>query len=114
VVFQLPTDCIRVLRMEYDYQFAIYGKQLYTNESSANIEYIRQVTDPQEFSSGFISAFAARLASLLSYGITQSSTVAQLMDGKAKEILQNAKWSDAQEGIGIQAQYGSLVNSRGV
>lgn len=111
-VYQLPSDCIRVIRMEVDSNFSIYGNTIYTNESSCKIEYVKKVTDEGLFSSGFVRAFAARLAMDLAYGITQSSTVAQLAAKNYQDAINQAKWSDAQEGVGVPLQKGSFINSR--
>lgn len=111
-VYQLPSDVIRVIRMELDYPFAIYSRKLYTNSDSAKIEYVSKITDEQIFSSGFIKAFACRLAMEVAYGITQSATVVKLMADRYSAALSEAKWADAQEGIGINPQAGSFLDSR--
>lgn len=112
-IYQLPSDCLRVLRMESDERFSIKGKKLYTNSSSAKIEYIYKVEDEGQFTSAFVWAFATRLARDLSYGVTESTTVVQQMAALHEQALKEAKWSDAQEGISTDGIYGSLTDSRG-
>lgn len=111
--FQLPTDCIRVMRMQNDADFQVYGDKLYTNEPEANIEYFAKITNPAEFSEGFVSALAARIARDLAYGITQSSTVQQTMAANYKEALANAKASDAQAGTPQEPRRSRLKDARG-
>lgn len=113
LVFQVPTDVIRIIRIDCDEKFAIYGSKLYTNSSSVKIDYIKRIESESMFSSAFVIAFASRLAMVLSYGITQSSTQTQLMADYYKNALQEAKWADAQEGVGTLPLSGSFIQSRG-
>ena len=110
--FQLPSDCIRVIRMQQDIAFAIYSDRLYTNSDTASIEYIIRVTDPTKFSSGFVKALASKIASDLSFGITQNATLAANMYKIAERDLSEAKWSDAQAGLGIQQTAGTFITAR--
>jgi hypothetical protein len=109
-VYQLPSDCLRVLNIEGDYQFAIYSNKLYTNTDDVRILYVSRETDPNRFSAGFIKALAARLAADLAFGITQNATIATNMDAVAIRDLKEAKWSDSQEGKGIKVIRGSMVD----
>lgn len=109
-VYQLPADCIRVIRLEGEIAFDIYGNKLYTNSDDPRIEYIAKETDPTKFSAGFVRAFSSRLAAELAFGITQSATMAQQMDAVAVRDLKEAKWSDGQEGLGIKIIRGSMVD----
>jgi hypothetical protein len=109
LVYQLPSDCIRVIRLEGDYAYAIYGRKLYTNSDDPRIEYLSKETDPTKFSKGFVKALASRLAADLAFGMTQNATMAQQMDAVAVRDLKEAKWSDSQEGQGITIIRGSMV-----
>ena len=108
--YQLPSDCLRVVNIEGDYEFAIYSNKLYTNTDDARITYVSRETDPNRFSAGFAKALASRLAADLAFGITQNATMAQNMDAVAVRVLKEAKWSDAQEGKGIKVIRGSIVD----
>lgn len=110
--FQLPVDCLRVVRTEYDYKYAVYGRLLYCNASSIKIEYIKQVTDPTVFSKYFIKALASRIASILAYGITQNATLADSAERRMEKAVKDAKANDAQEGVGGYLQSGSLLDER--
>lgn len=111
-IYQLPTDCIRVIRMVYDNEFAIFDKKLHSNSDLAKIEYIYRVVDEEKFSAGFVKAFASRLAMELSYGITNSATVANMMKERYVVALNEAKWSDSQEGSGTRVITGSFIENR--
>jgi len=108
--YQLPTDCLRVVSLEGDYEFAIYSNKLYTNTDDARILYVSRETDPNKFSAGFVKALASRLAADLAFGITQNATMATNMDAMAVRDLKEAKWSDGQEGKGMKVVRGSMVD----
>jgi hypothetical protein len=107
--YQLPSDCIRVIRMNNEELFAVYGKAIYTNSNDPRVEYISLVSDPTKFSKGFIKALASRLAADLAFGFTQNATLATNMDAVAQRDLREAKWSDAQEGQSINIIRGSMI-----
>lgn len=109
-IYQLPSDCLRVVNIEGDYEFAVYSNKLYTNTDDARITYVSRETDPNKFSSGFVKALASRLAADLAFGITQNATMASNMDAIAVRDLKEAKWSDGQEGKGIKVVRGSMVD----
>lgn len=109
LIYQLPSDCIRVLELEGDYPFAIYGNKLYTNSDDARIKYVSRETDPSKFSKGFVKALASKLAAELSFGFTENATLATNLDAVASRDLKEAKWSDSQEGQGVKIIRGSMV-----
>lgn len=100
-VFQLPPDYLRVIKTDQatDVDYKIEGKKLYTDVSSIKIQYIYQVTDPIEFSQGFIDAFADELAARLAYPITGNRALAADLQQLALANLKVAKFQDAQEGF---------------
>jgi hypothetical protein len=112
-VFQLPSDCLRVLSTENDEPFEIFtGKKLYCNASAISITYIARITDPVQFSPGFVNAFSMRLGADLAFSITQNATLASGAEKKAEMALKEAKWSDAQEGQGISTVSGTFIQAR--
>ena len=110
--YQIPSDCLRVLRLQTYFTFAIYGNKVYTNSNDPRIEYIAQITDPTKFSAGFVKAFAARLAADLAYPITQNATLAKNAEEIAMRDLKEAKWSDGQEGKGTHVINGTFLDER--
>ena len=74
-MYALPTNpyCLRVLEMEYpDYIFKIEndatnGRVLLTDESTANILYIAQITNTTLFDSMFVETLTSKLAVDLAY-----------------------------------------------
>jgi hypothetical protein len=96
--FVLPNDCLRVIQMEeISFKFKIEGRFLVTNESTANILYIKRIL-VGEMDSLLIQAVAAKLALDMSFPLTNSTS---LMDSMAKLYsikITEAQQIDAQEG----------------
>lgn len=96
--FKLPTDYLRKVKTDlYKSEFKIEGGYLVTSEAAVELEYIAQITDPTEFSNGFIMAFAARLSAELCYSITNSATLTKGKWEEYKLKLSKGKSLDGQE-----------------
>lgn len=107
--FQLPTDCLRVLKTNFekpiqsvnrrsDRAYKIEEGYLLTDEGSVKIQYLAKVTDPTKQLRAFQVALAARLEAELAFSILQSARIAE-SKWKIYELkLRNAKAVDAQEG----------------
>jgi len=111
-VYQLPSDCLRVLRQDGDYDFKIFGNKVYSNESTCKIQYISKITDSAEFPIYFVNALAAQIAAVLAYGITQNATLSETMMKLAAVALKEAIYTDAQESVGIKPITGSFITAR--
>lgn len=110
--YQLPSDCIRFIRMVDDEECKVEGHTILTNSDDARIEYLKRETDPTKFSAGFIKALSSRIAADLAFGITQNATLATQLDAMAARDLKEAKWSDGQEGAGMTVVQGNLITAR--
>ena len=105
--FILPTDpfCLRVLKMEFDdFVFKIEnlagtGRVLLTDEGTANILYIAKITDTTLFDSIFSDTLTAKLASLMAYPVTNSTTLQREMERIYKLKLTEARSIDSTEGF---------------
>lgn len=101
--YSLPSDCLRVIRMEDDdAKFVKEEQRLLTDEDSAKIQYIAQITDTTKFSPGFIMAFAQRLAAEMTIPTTNSPSLASEAYALYQQKLREAKALDAQEGTGYE------------
>lgn len=105
--FALPSDpyCLRVLALNDDEEcgsvgdvFKVEGRNLLTNTSSANIRGIQRITDPNQYDAMLYEAFAARLAWKMAYPLTNKTNLAVSMFQLYKDILQEARSIDGQEG----------------
>ena len=96
--YQLPSDCLRVLRIKARRaEYRIEGRKLLTDETTVELVYIKKVTDVSQFDSTFSDTLALKLASEIAYNITNSTTVAQSMVELFERRFRRAKMSDAQE-----------------
>jgi hypothetical protein len=105
--FQLPTDpyCLRVLRVSTEAPelgnttpWELQGREILTDATTVNIEYIARVTDPQQWDVAFLDALVERLASELAMPITNTPTIrGQLLQAYALK-MDAAKSTDGMEG----------------
>ena len=100
--FQLPSDCLRVLRLEdRATPWNVEGRRLVAAASAPlNILYTARVSDPNQFDPLLVEAIAARLGADLAHPITQSTTLVQLMWDLYRQKLIEARGVDGQEGAG--------------
>jgi len=96
--FILPTDCLRVIGL-YDTtaSYALEGKRLLTNDSSASIWYIKRIEDPTDFDSLFVDALVLSLAVRLSMSLTEDPRVRQDVKDELIATLRNARLVNFEE-----------------
>ncbi len=114
--YQLPTDCLRVLRLEdRSIAWKVEGRKVVADGSAPlNILYVRQVDDPNAFDPLLIEAIAARLAADLAHPITHSTTLVQVMWDLYRQKLIEARGVDGQEGTGDAVIANTWLSSRSV
>lgn len=96
--FELPSDCLRVVRVKETDDWQVKGRQLYTNTDTATIEYVRRVEDPNEYDSSFAYVFALRLALEVAQSLVGSSTITKQLWDEYLYRLGVAMSVDGQEG----------------
>lgn len=98
--FQLPTNCLRVLRTDEDQiPHQIEGRVLLTDAGTVQIKYISQITDANQFDSLFVQALEDRIAAELGYSLSDNRALSVDMRAKYKETLREARAMDGQEGV---------------
>ena len=112
--FELPTDCLRVVRMENDDAiFIVEGTRLLTNETEAKVLYIAQITTESLFKPSFIMAFAQRLAAEIAIPVTNSAKIAESALSTYLIKLREAKSMDGQKGTAKEIDEYKWEQSRG-
>lgn len=115
--FPLPTDCLRVLRTNWEANgytsqdttslfwpqsihvpYRIEGRYLVTNETSASIEYIAKVTDTSQFDAMFTDVLAQRIAAEVSHRLTDNPNITRNAWQMYSQKLLDARTMDAHEG----------------
>ena len=117
--FTLPTDpyCLRILDVrtvtgDIYLDFAIHGRELFTEETTVDITYVQRVEDPTQFDSLFYQALVFRLAWKMSYPITRSSATMSLMGQMYDAVVRDARTVDSQEGTPEIIQTDTLTDLR--
>lgn len=97
--YQLPTDCLRVIRAHEDYiEWVREGDKLLTDESTLKIQYISNVEYESDFTATFAEALALRMAADLAYNLVQNADLANLNTQLYTAFLADARGRDSQEG----------------
>lgn len=100
--FSLPQNpyCLRAFRIneEWDCVFRVEGRKLLTDEGTCDLEYIMRITDPNTFDSLLVLTIAKAMAEKLVSRINPSATLKAQMQKELKDLLSEARASDAQEG----------------
>lgn len=111
--FTLPSDCLRVIRMEDNNDFVKEAERLLTDESPCKIKYIAQITDPTKYPPAFVTTLIMRLAAEIAYPLTNDSQKAENLYKLYLSRLSFAKSIDAQEGLAEQEDESAWENERG-
>ena len=99
--YTLPSECLRVLRMEdLDMIYKIENGKLLTDENPAKILFIYRVEDVNLFDSMFVEALSARLSAELAVTLAESNSLYQNMMEMYQRKILDARSMDAQESGG--------------
>lgn len=116
--YQLPTGpepaaCLRVYQVMDGDDYRIEGRRLLTDyPPPLQVLYIGQVLDPNQFDPLLAEAISARLAVYLAGNLTESASRIETMRSHYREILQEARAMDAQEGRADMIEANEWLNSR--
>jgi hypothetical protein len=103
--YQLPQNSLRVLGLlsvtsgiiDPTLAYAVEGRQLLTDQASASIKYIEDITNLQILDSRCCSALASRLAAEVAIHLTASPAIKKQMMDEYHYELSVARSIDAQE-----------------
>lgn len=127
--FALPTNpyCLRVLEftngtLSYPQDnmfnntggpvFVIEGRKLLSDEGTVKIKYVSRVTDPQEYDANLIDVLSSALAFEISYAITGSNGVKQMLAAEYADKLKQARFVDGTEGAPQRLEASEFIESR--
>lgn len=114
-IFQLPSDCLKILKPENDpyCDWQLEGRKIFTNSSSAlNLRYLADIEDPNTFDENFSEMVSAKMAEVMCEEITQSNTKKAVAKDAYKEAKMEAKRSNAFETIPAQPEDDEWVLAR--
>lgn len=97
-VFELPADCIRIMKMNKDItqDWRVEGGFLLTDSNTAEVKYVFKNTVPTTYEPSMRDCLSARLAWQIAYALTGSNTVADRMLKEFEHLLSRAKSHAAQ------------------
>lgn len=120
--FTLPADFVRLIKVANFWVypkpttkglFSIEGRRLLIDtEGPLNIEYVRLVTDPNEYDALFVEAFACRLAMEACETITQSETKFNRIANMYRQALSDGLRAGAVERPAAAVQDDTWMESR--
>lgn len=96
--YQLPADCLRVVRINIaESEYKIEGRKLLTDDSTVNLIYIKDIEDTSLFDVMFRSTLIAKLAMEFCSSIRMDQTATNLLAQQFEMTLRKAKQIDGQE-----------------
>lgn len=100
--FQLPTDCLRVIGTDIDYEYSygrwfVEGDKIIADTTALNIVYISRVEDEELFDPLFEEAFATKLAHEMSVSTTQSLNQKEMLAREMKAAIIRAAHAGSTE-----------------
>jgi len=107
--FTLPSDCLRVITIsDYDYDYKVEGRKIMANVSPIKLQYIKLVTDPNEYDTLLAETISAALAADICFAVTANATLVSTMKEIYQEKLAEAKHVDATEGQNTDPNMGQV------
>ena len=110
--YTIPTDCLRILQVG-DYYPSITlssgnggrmqdysierGKILYSDDGALTLRYCARISNPGEFDSAFVVAFAAYIATTVCEALTPSNTKREIAFAEFKQAISDAVRANAIE-----------------
>lgn len=96
--YQLPDDCIRIVREESpETVFKLEGRRVLSDATEINLIYIKDIEDVSLMDRLFIEAFTLRLAAQFATMIKLDASLAAALDNKAEVLERKARQIDGQE-----------------
>lgn len=114
-IFQLPADCLKVLKPEDDIycDWQIEGRKLFTNQTDAlPLRYLADITDPNTFDAAFAEMLSSKMAEAMCEEITQSNSKITNAQSVYKDAKREAKLSNAFETIPAEPAGDSWIDAR--
>lgn len=110
--YQLPSDCLRVLKVNDTYsQWTQEGNKILSNDTTCKIKYISNI-DESLMDSSLVEVISFRLALDICFGITQSSSREQQLQAQYAVFLADARSFSAQSASQDEYSVSSYLDVR--
>lgn len=98
-MYELPSDCIRVLELEDKIEYRVEsGFILCNKDGTIKLKYAFYNTDATKYSGAFVKALVLKLAEDISYVLVQSASLQGAISSEAERYLRKARSMNSQEG----------------
>ena len=94
--FQIPTDCLKIITINYSVPYEINGDQIHCNITPIEADYIFRPSEPS-FPAWFVKALEYRLASELAMPVTEATTRAEFYAAQYRSQVDKAMGLDSQQ-----------------
>lgn len=94
--FQLPSDCLRIIQMEDERDYEVFGREIYTNTNPCRIIYQKNVSEV-DMPAYFVRPLTFHLARVFSVALQEDINKFQLFDRAADKETARARQLDAQQ-----------------
>lgn len=114
-IFQIPADCVKVLKPERDpyCDWQVEGRKIFTNSTNAlQMRYIADITDTNEFDPCFSEMVSAKMAEAMCEELTQSNTKKADAKEAYKDARSEARRANAFETIPAEPEEDGWVLAR--
>lgn len=114
-IFQLPADCLKVLKPENDpyCDWQVEGRKIYTNSTDVlRLRYIADITDTNQFDACFSEMVSAKMAEAMCEELTQSNTKKAGAKEAYKDARSEARRANAFETIPAEPEEDGWVLAR--
>lgn len=88
--YALPNGCLRVLSIDGDPAFEVEGRKLMTDQDSAQIVYVKEITDPTQFDSMFVNLLALEIAVQLVMPMSQDKQLRTMLVNERDQAMARA------------------------
>jgi hypothetical protein len=95
--FLIPSDCLKILKIDCDYRFSREGDKILTDSSEVRLFYVFRNEDPNSYDSEFVTMFAKYLAYSLAWSLKGTRTLREDLKNEFELSLRLARHSSAVE-----------------
>jgi len=97
--YTLPTDCIKLLKVYYDYDYKVEGRLIMTDTEECHIKYVTDIEDTTLFTPMFRKVMESKMAYELAYTVVRGEGMITQMYTLLERNIEIAKAMDSQEDI---------------
>lgn len=118
--YLIPTTVLKILdvsdrangNVRSSFMWRREGDRILTNAEQIYVRVIEQVTNPNQFSTGFINTLALHLAWFNCIALTENNTLKESLERRYENALIDASTADGMQGRKEQIRANALLNAR--